>query len=94
MLKISLLHAPDYMILTPKTVKNLPTVGGGVPPPTPSPRSVASLPRICSQYFFWGQKSEIIPPTFKDLSTPLSESIPLIISVSLILFNKSEETNI
>ena len=28
-----------------KYKKNLPTVGGGKPPPTPSPRSVASLPR-------------------------------------------------
>ena len=40
----------------PPKLKNLPTVGGGHPPPTPSPRLVASplglvapLPRICSQ---------------------------------------------
>ena len=31
----------------PQKLKNLPTVGGG-----PSPRSVASLPRICSQNIF------------------------------------------
>ena len=40
MLKISLLHAPDYMILTPKIEKS---------PSHTLPRSVASLPRICSQ---------------------------------------------
>ena len=45
--KISLLHAPANAILTSK-LKNLPTLGH--PPPRPSPRSVASLPRIC--HFF------------------------------------------
>ena len=59
MLKISLLHAPDYMILTgPKIEKNLPTVGDTPlphPPPARSLRSsglVAPLPRICSQNIF------------------------------------------
>ena len=48
MLKISLLHAPDYMILTPKIEKS-PYRGRG---DTPSPRSLASLPRICSKNIF------------------------------------------
>ena len=62
MLKISLLHAPDYMILTPK-IETSPYRGRGTPPPpthTPSParspRSFAFVLEIFS-VFFW--KSEI-----------------------------------
>ena len=87
MLKISLLHAPDYMILTPKIEKS-PYPGRGNIPSHTLPRSVASLPRawsprslafvlkIFSVFFL---KSEIPPPplphTFEDLSTPLVRSV-------------------
>ena len=53
-LKISLLHAPDYMILTPK-LKNLPIVD---PPPARSLRSLAFDLKIFSVFSL---KSEIIP---------------------------------
>ena len=39
-------HENAVFIPPPKIFKNLPTVGGGNPPPTPSPRLVASLPRF------------------------------------------------
>ena len=61
------------MILTPK-LKNLPTVHGRrTPPLTPSPRSVASLPRTCSQNIFcvFLEVRNHPPSTFEDQSTPL-----------------------
>ena len=49
----------------PPKLKNLPTA-------TPSPRSVASLPRICSLNIFCVfLEVRNHPPTFEDLSTPL-----------------------
>ena len=82
MLNISLLHAPDYMILTPQIEKSPYRGRGETPSHTLPPLGrfapsglVAPLPRICSQNIFCVfLKSEIIPPTptFEDLSTPLS----------------------
>ena len=76
MLKISLLHAPDYMILTPK-IEKFPYGGRQDtplphPPPARSLRSLAFVLKIFSVFFL---KSEITPPpphththTFEDLS--------------------------
>ena len=70
MLRISLLHAPEYMIVTPKIEQSPYRRRGTRPPSTPSPRSVASHPRI---------RNHPPPPTFEDLSTPL----PLFVSVGI-----------
>ena len=50
-------------------MKKLPTVGGpgGHPPPTPSPRSVATLPRA----WLLRSLSKIVPPQMFWLITPL-----------------------
>ena len=48
----------------PPKLKNLPTVGGGHPPPTSSPRSVASLPRA------WSLRSLAFSPTSWKPSPP------------------------
>ena len=75
-IQISLLHAPDYKCtwFWPLNLENLPTVGGETPPPTPSPRSVALLPRAWSLRSFafvlkifsvFFLKSEIICPLLK-----------------------------
>ena len=57
--KLSLRYAPDCTFSSRK-MKKLLTVGGGTPPPTPSPspRSVATLPRA------WSLRSlaKIVPP--------------------------------
>ena len=66
MLKISLLHAPDYMILTPQIEKS-PYPGRGK---HTLPRSVASLIRAWSlrSLAFCSQNNYFL---FEDLSTPM-----------------------
>ena len=70
MLKISLLRAPDYMILTPKIEKiSLPCMGGGTPPShSVGPHSPLAPSHLFSKYFrcfSCGQKSSPPPPLLK-----------------------------
>ena len=69
---MSLLHAPDYMILTPKSEKS-PYRGRGdttLPHPPPA-RSLRSLAFVLNIFFGSEIRNHPPPPTFKDLSTPL-----------------------
>ena len=69
----TLRYAPDCTFSSRK-IKKLPTVGGGTPPPTPSPRSVATLPRARSLRSL----AKIVPPQMFWLITPLGMIVMMV----------------